>query len=515
MKPSIQAELLSDAYPAAASLDASSLAAQRVDRSSQPIGDNTARNTQTTPPRRFDPHALAAGEQLLLTLLYSLCGALAVVAVYALSVFMKLDAWLHWRLWAVLLPAAVVLSRVKSRSRLGGHPQLVESLTFIALAIQSVLIVTLLQALLWLCDLGGAPARVLIGLIAAHLVLCWTARLVLLKLIANWRRKLRVVILGVGDQGLAVAKHLQDHPEDIEIVGFVDERRTRVDPSTMSMPFLGTLTDMYSLGYAPDLVILAMPSTAATRIQTLTTIIRCRGIDVYLAPEAGFLGRSTTRHTRQALESSLLLNLNALSLDGRIVKRLFDIVVSATALAIFLPFGLIIAALIKLESPGPVIFRQPRFGRGNYLFSLYKFRSMRIDRGGTSAEIRLTERGDSRVTKIGAFLRSTSLDEFPQFLNVLLGHMSVVGPRPHPPGVKAGERIYEEVVPDFMERYALRPGITGWAQVNGLRGNTFTESHLVNRFAFDIEYIRNWSLELDVWIVLRTMKVGFGGKNAF
>lgn len=130
-------------------------------------------------------------------------------------------------------------------------------------------------------------------------------------------------------------------------------------------------------------------------------------------------------------------------------------------------------------------------------------------------EIRLTERDDRRVTRLGAFLRRTSLDEFPQFFNVLRGEMSVVGPRPHPPGVKAGERMYEEVVEAFAERYKVRPGITGWAQVNGLRGNTFTERHLTERFAYDIEYIQNWSFELDLWIVLRTAFGGFGGRNAF
>jgi len=140
---------------------------------------------------------------------------------------------------------------------------------------------------------------------------------------------------------------------------------------------------------------------------------------------------------------------------------------------------------------------------------------MRFDTEGADKEIRLTERGDSRVTRVGDFLRRTSLDEFPQFFNVLLGQMSVVGPRPHPPGVKAGDRIYESVVVDFVERYKVRPGITGWAQVNGLRGNTFTEEHLTERFSYDIQYIQNWSLELDAWIVFKTVLGGFGGKNAF
>lgn len=203
-----------------------------------------------------------------------------------------------------------------------------------------------------------------------------------------------------------------------------------------------------------------------------------------------------------------------LSKINAFLKRTVDIIVASVALFVFSPAFLIIALLIKLESPGPVFFVQQRYGMGNKLFGCLKFRSMYSEACGAN-EIRLTERNDSRVTKIGDFIRRTSLDEIPQFINILKGDMSVVGPRPHPPGVKAGGRVYEEVIKNFADRYAVKPGLTGWAQVNGLRGNTFSEQDLIDRFKYDMDYIKAWSLGLDAVIIARTMVQGFIGKNAF
>jgi exopolysaccharide biosynthesis polyprenyl glycosylphosphotransferase len=203
-----------------------------------------------------------------------------------------------------------------------------------------------------------------------------------------------------------------------------------------------------------------------------------------------------------------------LSTSKAIIKRLQDIAVACAAIIIFSPFFIIIPILIKLESPGPVFFRQKRYGLNNRMFDCLKFRSMYFE-ACCANEIRLTERTDPRVTRIGDFLRRTSLDEIPQFINVLKGDMSVVGPRPHPPGVKAGGRVYEDIIENFSERYAVKPGLTGWAQVNGLRGNTFAEEDLTERFKYDMDYIQNWSIWLDLVIIARTMVLGFFGKNAF
>lgn len=466
------------------------------------------------PPRRFDRGAPVAAEQLILKCLYSLCGFFAVVVIARGGTAPLSGDWGNWQFWAVLFPIGLGLPAASKRFQLGGHA-VVEALTLVGLCMRTIVVVIVLQALLWVIGTGAATTKNLLVLIVLHIALCWSGRWLFRLVTPSWRRKLRVVMVGAGAHGVAVAKHLLCTSDEIEVIGFVDERRTRIDEEPAIAPFLGDIDDLCANDFGADVVMLAMPNTAVLRIQSLAMVIRCRGIDVYLAPEPRLLTTATTRHSIDALESSLLLNLHSLPLGGRISKRLFDITFATLALIAFIPVGLIIAALIKLESPGPAIFKQPRFGRGNYLFDVYKFRSMRFDADKKDGEIALTERVDGRVTRMGHFLRRTSLDEFPQFLNVLLGDMSVIGPRPHPPGVKAGDRIYEDVVPGFMERYTLRPGITGWAQVNGLRGNTFTENHLIDRFAYDLQYIRNWSLELDVWIVFKTIKDGFGGKNAF
>lgn len=198
------------------------------------------------------------------------------------------------------------------------------------------------------------------------------------------------------------------------------------------------------------------------------------------------------------------------------VKRVMDVTITTVALIALSPILAGLAIAIKLETPGPVFYRQKRFGLNNQLFDCYKFRSMTQDACRDSEkEILLTERQDSRVTRMGNFIRRTSLDELPQLWNVLKGDMSLVGPRPHPPGVKAGEKLYEDVIENFALRYQMKPGITGLAQVKGARGNTFTEEDLRRRFAYDLDYIRSWSPWLDIKIIFCTLVAGFTGENAF
>jgi exopolysaccharide biosynthesis polyprenyl glycosylphosphotransferase len=197
-----------------------------------------------------------------------------------------------------------------------------------------------------------------------------------------------------------------------------------------------------------------------------------------------------------------------------VAKRGIDIVGSLTALILLSPVMIACAIAVKLESPGPVLFIQERQGYRNKPFRMFKFRSMRAamtDHRGAQ----LTLRNDPRVTKVGAFLRRSSADELPQLFNVLMGDMSLVGPRPHPKGVKAGNTAYDELIPNFYARYRMKPGLTGLAQISGLRGNTETEQHLLDRFAQDQRYVAEWSPFLDIVIMARTVQHLLKGTNAF
>jgi lipopolysaccharide/colanic/teichoic acid biosynthesis glycosyltransferase len=195
-------------------------------------------------------------------------------------------------------------------------------------------------------------------------------------------------------------------------------------------------------------------------------------------------------------------------------KRLFDIALASATLIFFAPLLITVAILIKVTSPGPVLFSQHRYGYRNCLFKIYKFRSMRVD-ACDSAGVKQTVQGDSRITSIGRILRKTSLDEIPQLINVIKGDMSLVGPRPHVPGMLAAGLPYEDLVSDYFERHTTRPGITGLAQVSGCRGSTVDRDRAISRIDYDLEYLENWSLRMDIMIIARTIRREFLSGSGF
>ncbi len=213
------------------------------------------------------------------------------------------------------------------------------------------------------------------------------------------------------------------------------------------------------------------------------------------------------RGARQAGGRGLLLvSLGPLGLRSRVVKRLSDLIIAGTALVLLAPLLAVIAVLIVLEDNGPVLFVQRRMGRGNTFFSMYKFRSMSVGKldfdGNCSAS-----RDDARITRIGRFIRRTSIDELPQLFNVLVGNMSIIGPRPHAVGSQAGDKLFWEIDQRYWLRHALKPGLTGLAQVRGYRGATEKESDLASRLNADLEYLNGWSLWRDLSILLSTVNV--------
>jgi lipopolysaccharide/colanic/teichoic acid biosynthesis glycosyltransferase len=210
----------------------------------------------------------------------------------------------------------------------------------------------------------------------------------------------------------------------------------------------------------------------------------------------GRFGRTTTA----------LVSRGPLGLRDQALKRIFDVLVASAGLLLLAPVLALIAIAIKLESPGPILFRQPRVGLSNRAFTMYKFRSMRAEETDQHGR-QHTLRNDPRVTRLGAFLRKTSLDELPQLLNVLQGTMSIVGPRPHATGSLAGKSLFWEVDDRYWHRHAVKPGMTGLAQVRGHRGSTFEESDLSHRLQSDLEYLTGWSIWRDLGILLSTSRV--------
>jgi exopolysaccharide biosynthesis polyprenyl glycosylphosphotransferase len=196
------------------------------------------------------------------------------------------------------------------------------------------------------------------------------------------------------------------------------------------------------------------------------------------------------------------------------VKNIEDRVLALAILMLAAPVMAVVALAVRLDSRGPILFRQRRYGFNNQLIEVYKFRSMYVDQSDATAS-RLVTRDDPRVTRVGRFIRKTSLDELPQLFNVLLGEMSLVGPRPHATQAKAGSSLYQDVVQGYLARHRVKPGITGWAQICGWRGETDTPEKIRNRVACDLYYIDNWSVRFDLYIILLTPFVLASGKNAY
>ena len=317
----------------------------------------------------------------------------------------------------------------------------------------------------------------------------------------------RVAICGSTPDAYALAADLAraDDPL-VECIGLFDDVQGG-PPGRALEGSVQTLIDR-SRHERIDLIVLAptfaaWQETQAARLATTVAEIAS------LQPPTGPRPRCRLGSTEiTLLQPAAMRDWNAL------LKVALDYGAGALILLAVSPLLALIAAMIKLDSPGPVFFRQRRRGFNEEQFEIFKFRTMQHAMRDPNAD-RLTERNDPRVTRIGRFLRRTSLDELPQLLNVLRGEMSLVGPRPHPLGAKAADRLYVEVVAGYQRRHRVKPGLTGWAQVNGWRGETATEHQILERVRHDIEYIQNWSFLLDLRILLQTARGGFISDAAF
>lgn len=328
----------------------------------------------------------------------------------------------------------------------------------------------------------------------------------------------RVAIFGAGQQGSRFANYVQTHDRlTITLVGFFDDRADGRIPSVAAdVPVLGNLSALISMirDGRIDQVVVALPWSAEDRLQQVVSRLALTPVRIRLAPDLASF--AFARRPLVMLGEMPVMTLFERPISGvdAAVKSIEDKVLTVLIIALIWPVLLLTAIAIKLDSPGPVFFRQPREGFNNRPFRVFKFRSMYHDRSETDA-IHQASRSDPRVTRVGRILRRTSLDELPQLFNVLQGDMSLVGPRPHAASTRAGGRLFSEVLASYAARHKVKPGITGWAQVCGWRGETDTEEKLVKRFDHDLYYIENWSLPFDFYILFRTIGSVLLPRNAF
>ncbi len=327
----------------------------------------------------------------------------------------------------------------------------------------------------------------------------------------------RTVIVGAGENGQRLSQHLQQYGDVCtQLVGFIDDRRNRIVPPADGLPVLGDTDHLIRLirSNLVDQVFIAVPWSAESRLRTLVQRLALTPVRIRLAPDLAGLHFADRSFTQVAGLPMLHLFDRPISGWSHVLKAIEDRTLALLALLFFAPALAIIALAVKLDSPGPIFFKQRRYGFNNKLIEVWKFRTMRVDMNDANCEIQTT-RGDPRVTRVGALLRKTSLDEFPQLLNVLRGDMSIVGPRPHALATKAEGRLFEEVVDRYAARHRVKPGITGWAQVNGWRGETDTIEKIQKRVEYDLYYIDNWSVWLDLVIIAKTLFVLLGDENAY
>lgn len=343
------------------------------------------------------------------------------------------------------------------------------------------------------------------------------SRCLYLTLTAKWAEKgildRRIAIIGAQEQTRRLLLQLErSYCHWQRVVGIFDDRKTRIEPEVSGYGVRGDRNELEHFVRAGqvDDVLIALPWSAEDRIAEIvealrplpTSIFLCSDLIGYRYDQCG--GSSVGLPVRE---------ISAAPLSGwnGVLKSTLDKILVVALLALLAPFMLLIALAIKLDSRGPVFFYQERYGFNNERIRICKFRTMYLDSDRETGFIQAT-RGDERVTFVGRFLRKTSLDELPQLLNVLVGEMSLVGPRPHP--VELNQR-FEALIGDYHSRHRVKPGITGWAQVNGHRGETGTTESMQRRVDHDIHYIENWSVWLDFRILLRTAVVVLVDRNAY
>ena len=365
--------------------------------------------------------------------------------------------------------------------------------------------------------LGSFDPRVILAWALAAPVALFTARalmpVVLLRLLAAEGVQRVAVIAGESELGCKLAERIQATPFlGIRLAGLFDDRSPERIGGVEPGEILGPLDQVaqYVKTHHVDLIYITLPMASQPRILKLLDELHDTTASIYFVPDIFLFDLIQARmDTIGGIPVVSACETPYYGISG-LIKRASDIVLASVILALVLPVMLAIAISIKLSSPGPVLFKQRRYGLDGKEIVVYKFRTMTVLEDGNV--VKQATRNDRRVTRLGAFLRQRSLDELPQFFNVLQGRMSVVGPRPH---AVAHNETYRRLIKGYMIRHKVRPGITGLAQVNGLRGETDTLDKMQLRIEHDLDYLRNWSLQLDLQIVVKTIFVLLKKQDAF
>jgi len=340
-------------------------------------------------------------------------------------------------------------------------------------------------------------------------------------LIRSWakagRLQRRAVIVGGGEDAAALIRNMQDGRDDIKICGIFDDRSGARSPDiVMGYPRLGTIAELVEFGRKAqiDMLLISVPLSAEKRLTQIIQQLWSLPAEIRIAAQNYKLEFQSRSYSYIGTARFFDVLDKPIADWNAVAKRSFDVIVASLALLCLSPLLVAVAIAIKLDSKGPVFFRQKRYGFNNQIIHVWKFRSMYVDQCDFNAKVAVTK-VDPRVTKVGRFIRKTSIDELPQLFNVLGGQLSLVGPRPHAIGSNTQDRPWEFLVDTYFVRHKVKPGVTGWAQINGWRGEVDTEDKLRNRVEHDLYYIDNWNLIFDLYILARTPLALLDTKNAY
>ena len=353
-------------------------------------------------------------------------------------------------------------------------------------------------------------------------ILLVTGRTICARLIRRWSRKgimeRRAVIVGGGQSAEELIRSLEQQPDnDIRICGIFDDRDDKRSPPVVAgYPKLGNISELVEFARIAhiDMLIVSLPLAAETRVLQLLKRLWVLPVDIRLSALNNPLRFRPRAYSYVGSVPMLDIFDRPINDWDSVAKRAFDIVFSLFGLLLFSPIMLVTAIAIKQDSKGPVIFKQRRHGFNNEVINVWKFRSMYSDQSDPTARKAVTK-NDPRVTRVGRFIRRTSIDELPQFFNVLAGSLSLVGPRPHAVAATSHNLLYNEVVEGYFARHRVKPGVTGWAQINGWRGEVDTSDKIKMRTEYDLYYIENWSFWFDLKILLLTPFRLLNTENAY